>query len=165
MSNFKAVGRFGRNVLDEVLGKALADLFRDEVHHETVAVRKLESLIHPSLCLGRKLRRQLARRKHDLMVAVGQMIAAYVHIVELIIQANFLGLAVCLQQRPPVPEADIVYRFLVSGDVVQSKVGQCWILLFFNLVELKGFPREIYIVFQVGGLALQLAGLDPEFLN
>ena len=90
---------FGRHVVDKILRKTARRDFRDEVHHDALAMRELQVLVHPRLSFGREVRGQLAGRKHHLVIAIGQMVAIHVHIVELVIETYGLRLLVGLKQR------------------------------------------------------------------
>src|SRR6185437_16185571 len=99
----QAEGGFGWDFLKSVLRKPSSDLLRDEVHDHAIAVRELQVLVDPRLRFRGKFRRELAGGKHDLMIAVRQVIAVGIHVIELVVEAYRLGLLIGLKQRPRVP--------------------------------------------------------------
>ena len=73
-------------------------------------------------CSG-KLRGELARRKHHLVIAIRQVVAVHINLVKLIIEPYFLGLLVHLKQRTLVPETDVLDRVLISRNHLGRQIG------------------------------------------
>ena len=132
----QAVGGFGRDILKNVLRKAAPDGLRDEAHDHAIAMGELQILVDPGLRLRGELRRELAGRKHHLMIAIRQVVAVHINIVELIIEPYLLGLLVHLKQRPRVPQTDVLDRVLISRDHLGRQVRQRRIGCFLDRVEL-----------------------------
>ncbi len=75
---------------------------------------ELQLLVHPGLGFRGKIRRELAGRKHHLVITIRQVVAVHISLVELIVEPYLLGLFVHLKQRAPVPETDVLDRVLIS---------------------------------------------------
>ena len=65
--------------------------------------------VDPCLGVGRQQRRfKLPGRQRYLLIRAAEHVAIDVDVVELVVGADFLQLGVCVHQRLPVPEPDVV---------------------------------------------------------
>ena len=60
-------------------------------------MRELQVFIHPRLRFGREFRRELAGRKHHLVIAIRQMVAIHIYVVELVVETYGLRLLIGLK--------------------------------------------------------------------
>jgi hypothetical protein len=99
------------------------------------------------------------------MISVGEMVAVDVDVIELIVQSNFLGLAICLQQRTPVPQADVLNCVSVFRHLGLRKIRECGVFRLTNSLQVESPASEIDVVLQIWSFQLQLIGLDEKFLH
>ena len=126
-------------------------------------MRELQVLVHPRLRFGREVRRQLAGRKHHLVIAIGQMVAIHVHIVELVIKTYGLRLLVGLKQRTRIPETDVLNGALIPRNrrgrqIFHRRVGRL-----LDGVQLVGFSREVDVAIQIGSFQMSWFGCTTNF--
>ena len=101
--------RARRNVLHEEGRQAFAFELGDGAHHHAEAVRELQALVHPGAgVVGEERGVDLARGEHHLAASAGQVVAIDVDVVELVVGADQLQLAVGVEQRLRVPEPDVL---------------------------------------------------------
>ena len=81
-------------------------------------MRELQVLIHPRLRFSGESRRELAGRKHHLVIAIRQMVAIHIDIVELVVETYGLSLFIGLKQRTRIPEANVLNGALIPGNHV-----------------------------------------------
>ena len=128
-------------------------------------MREFQILIHPRLRLGRELRRKLAGRKHHLVIAIRQMVAIHIHVVELVVKPYGLGLLIGLKQRTFIPEPNVLNRVLIPCQNGGCQIRHRRIGRFLDAVQLVCFSRELDVVFQIGSFEAQLVRLHHELLK
>ncbi len=96
---------------------------------------KDQVLVDPGLGLIRQfIRVNLARGEHHLAQLTVDGVLVDVHFVEAVVEANFLELAVCAQQRPVIPQADVAENVAVGFEVLRGDGSCCRVRLFCDLV-------------------------------
>ena len=128
-------------------------------------MRELQLLVNPGLGFSGKFRRELAGRKHHLVITVRQMVAVHISLVKLIVEPYLLGLLVHLKQRTPVPETDILNRVLISRNHLGCQVRQRRVGCFLDRVEAVGLSGEFYVVLEIRSFEGQLVRLYYEPLK
>ena len=128
-------------------------------------MRELQILVDPCLRCRGEVWRELAGGKHHLVIAILQVIPVDTDVIELIVQTDRLGLLVHLQQRPRVPQPDILDRVLVPCQHGGREVGQGRIGGLLDSLQVIGLSREVDVVLQIRRLERQLAWLHDEFLD
>jgi len=103
------VGRHGRDVLGEEVGQSLGRHPVHGAHDDAVAVREGQALVDPARGL-QVLVGKLPRREHQLAVLAVQRVAVVVDVHELVVGPDLLELTVRAQQRPVIPEPDVLDR-------------------------------------------------------
>ncbi len=149
LGDVQAKRAFGRNVFDEELRKSAERALRDKTHHDAIAVGEFQVLIHPRLCLSGKLGRQLAGRKHHLVIAVCQMVAIDIDRVEMVIKTYGLRLLVSLHQGTRIPKANVANGASIAGNgcggqVLQRRVGD-----FLDDIQVVSIASEFNVVRQI----------------
>ena len=99
------------------------------------------------------------------MIAVRQVVTVNIDIIELVVEAYRLGLLIGLQQRPLVPQADVLDRVFIPCQHRGRQVSQRRVGSFLDGVELVGLASKRDVVLQIGGLERQLARLHKELLK
>ena len=154
----------GRDVLDEELGQSLRADPVDRSRHQAVAVGVGQVLVDPvparQVAVG-----QLARREHDLAVLAVHRVAVHVDVQELVVGPDLLELAVGGEQRPVVPEPDVLDREVVALERGGRQVVLGREVLLRHPVERVRLPRHPDVVLDVRPLEDQLVGLDPVALE
>ncbi len=108
----------GREILDNQLRQSALGHAVDGAHAETVAVRIDQVPVDPAaLRAAQTLHVQLAYRDGHLAHAVWKLIAIHVRATEGVVGADRLDLAVGVEERLIVPEADAAHRLVVVADV------------------------------------------------
>ena len=131
---------------------------RDEAFHQPIAVGELEAFVEPGLRLGWKLAGQLAGRHHDLVIAIFEVVAFDVDVVELVIKTDLLGLAIGLEDGAPVPEPNVADRVLVLIDGRQGQIGEARVGLFLDVIDTVGSAGEVNVGLQVRRFQPELVG-------
>ena len=101
--------RGGRNVLDQELRQSLRGDAVDGAHDHAVTMGERQMLIDPDAGLQVRIR-QLARRDHELTVLAVDHVAVVVDVLELVVGPDLLELRERPQQRPVVPQPDVLDR-------------------------------------------------------
>lgn len=70
------------------------------------------------------------------MIAIRQLIAVGVDVIELIIEPDRLGLPVGLKQWAGIPKPNVLNRVLVSCDHVTGQVRQSGVGCFLNSIQI-----------------------------
>jgi len=99
------------------------------------------------------------------MIAIRQVVAIDTNIIEMVVEAYRLGLLIGRQERPRIPQANVLDRVFVSCERRGSQVRQRRIGGFLDGVELVCRARERDVVLQVGGLKRQFARLHKKLLK
>ena len=107
----------------------------------------------------------LARREHHLAVLAVDHVAVVVHVGELVVRPDLLKLAVGLQQRRVVPEADVLDREVVAAQILAGQVLLGGEVPLLDVVELVGQARVLDVPLDVGPLEDDLVGDDLELLH
>jgi hypothetical protein len=108
---------------------------------------------------------ELAGREGHLTVLPVHDVAAHVHVAELVVGADLLELAVGGEERPVVPQPDVLDREVVPLERGQVQVVLGREVLLHDAVQrirLAGHPD---VVLDVGPLEVELVGLDPVGLE
>ena len=91
-------------------------------------------------------------------------VAVVVHGDEIVVRADLLQLAECLQQRVAIPEPHVVDRRRVGTDVCQGQVRFAVEVARLHAVEPPRAARGGDVVLEIRRLAGQLVGRHDEFL-
>jgi hypothetical protein len=115
--------------------------------------------------LGQPVGVDLADRDHHLALVVPDRVAVDVDVGEVVVLGDGLEVADAGPQHLRVPQADVVDRRLVGlqglgGEVVAGRER-----LGLDLLQVERFAGGVEVVLDVGPLADQLLGLDPEPLE
>ncbi len=106
-----------------------------------------ELLIDPVAAALRKLVNiQFARGEHDLAHFAVNLIAINVHIRKIVIGADFLDLAQRVLQGAPIPQPDILKRWLIVCAIQGVNGGFGGELTLRNVVQRVSLPRELDVV-------------------
>ena len=125
LSDIQAILRFGEEYSQEDIAEGLPLSVFDTkfITSPSPWVNSRFSLTQVCACCG-QLRREFPGCKHHLMVAIRQMVSIDIHVIELVVKTNRLGLLIGLKQWPRIPETDVLDRILISRDHVGSQIGE-----------------------------------------
>ena len=90
------------------------------------------------------------------------LVAIDVDVGEVVVGADLLDLAQRVLQRAPVPQPDVLQRFLVVLRVQRVEAGVGRVRHLLDRVEAEGPSRELDVVRDVRPLAHELVRLDDE---
>ncbi len=154
----------GRDVLQKELREPLGADPVDRARHEPVAVRVGQMLVDEAPARQEAVG-ELAGRQHDLAVLAVDGVAIHVHVEELVVGADLLKLAVRHEQRPIVPQPDVLDREAIALERGGGQVVGGRELLLDHAVERVRLARHPDIVLDEGALGDELIGRDPKALE
>ena len=135
-------------------------------HDQAVTVCVFQMYVKPGACAGRKLRRrQFPGCKGYFCILRVEMIAINIHIFEIVIKPYFLQLFVSLDQRPGIPEPDIMDSGVILFYIIVGYGLPHRERFFFDLVQPKRQTGEFYVMEDIGCFLCQLGGLDHILFN
>ena len=114
---------------------------------------------------GQVGRHHFPGRNHDLPVLPAEGIAVDIHVVEFVVQPDFLKLLEHGVQRAPVPEADVVEDGLIAFHHLPGKAFFNRELPVFRLRQVEAMARKFYIMADVGFFVRDFIGFHSEVLK
>ena len=156
-----------RDVPDEVFGQAAIGHLVHRHHGEPKAVGELQARVYPTLLVGWQARLvQLSGAEHDLADLAIDHVAIDVHMQEVIERRKRLELVQHLPERAVVPEADVLYRLRVGGDLRFGDARNARReAAFFDLVQAIGSAGGLDVALDELSLLGQLVWIDRELLD
>ena len=120
------------------------------------------SLIQLRLLSGRRSMFSSRVGQHHLPHDTVDLVAIDVDVGEVVVRADLLDLTQRVLQRAPVPQPDVLQRFLIVLRVQRVEAGVGRVRHLVDRVEAEGPSRELDVVRDVRSLAHQLVRPDDE---
>ncbi len=105
--------------MDKKLRQADGGHLIDRTEDHPVAVREGEVFVNPIAALE-MLVRELPRRQHSLAVSSVDDIAIIIDIDKFVVRPDLLQLGVGREQRPVVPQTDIINRRFMALEILRG---------------------------------------------
>ncbi len=155
----------GRDVLEVELGKAVGGHLADRRHRDAEAMGVDEVPVHPGAgFLRQRLELDLPGGDHHLAFLAIDLVAVDIDVRELVVGPEDLELVIGRQERPRVPEPDVVYRAGVVVDLVPRQRVVDLELLLVHAVERERLVGELDLVFDILPFLVELVRLHDEVL-
>ncbi len=122
--------------------------------------------VDPGIGLGRKLfHHQFPRGQHELPVLSLNHITVHIHIVKAVVEPYGLNLLVGFEQRPFIPDPDILHGDPLLLHLVQAQVVIDLKTDLPDLVQVVGLSGGSNIVGDILGFFCELIGFHHHLLN
>src|SRR5699024_762103 len=164
---YKIYNTEGRDIYYYHTMVSLEPFLSYRTHNNTVAVRILKAAVHPGISLFGKLLGKLPGRYHHLLVALIGSVTINIHVIELVIETNFLQLSVGLDDQARIPKANIFDCFcILLNSGAREILGRTGIIgLALHFIKKVGLSGLGNAVFYIGHLQFQLTWFYGKLLD